>query len=337
MIAVTGGAGFIGSAVVHGLNQLGEDNIIIVDNLGTSDKWKNLVDLKFKDYFNKNEFITMLENGKFGMCDDSLKSIFHFGACSTTTKTDNEYLIENNYKYTIRLSKALPYRYSKNCRFIYASSAATYGNGEHSYDDDESTLHKLKPLNMYAYSKHLYDLYALREKWLNKSVGLKFFNVFGANEYHKDSMRSLICKQFDDIKKYHQIKLFKAYKEGYDHGDQERDFVYIKDVVKVILFIHQHPEINGIFNVGTGVPRSWNDLAKAAFKSLKTDKYFKQSEILYEDMPDMMKNKYQYYTCANINKLRSVGYKERFMTLEESINDYIQNYLLTNSYLGNYK
>lgn len=322
MIVVTGGAGFIGSAVIWRLNQMGEENIVIVDALRTKEKWKNLSGLKFADIYHKTEFYNRVveENLPF-----DLDAIIHMGACSSTTETDADYLLSNNYRYTLELVKyALP----RKARFIYASSAATYGDGSNGYDDDENKLNELKPLNMYGYSKHLFDLWAKRMGVLDKITGLKFFNVFGPNEYHKGDMKSLVCKAFDQINNTGKIKLFKSYKSEYKDGEQKRDFIYIKDAVDIVLYFLENKEKNGIFNVGTGNARTWNDLAAGIFKAMD-----KPDSIEYIDMPDNLKDKYQYFTQANMCKLKNIGYNKEFTSLEASVDDYVKNYLNPGKYL----
>ncbi|MCM8814463.1 MAG: ADP-glyceromanno-heptose 6-epimerase [Candidatus Omnitrophica bacterium] len=317
---VTGGIGFIGSALIWKMNQMGIDNIIIVDSPGRQDSWKNLLNLKFEDILSKDYFIHKIEQNKF---KNSICGILHMGACSDTTESNTGFLLDNNYQYTKILAQ---WAIENRCRFVYASSAATYGNGP-DFSDSEERLPLLRPLNMYGYSKHLFDLWAYKNKVLSKVAGLKFFNVFGPNEYHKGDMRSVVVKKFFEIQNTGSAKLFKSYKPEYSHGEQKRDFIYIKDAVKMALFIYSNPSINGIFNIGTGVARSFNDLVRCIFKTLS-----KKEKIEYIDMPDSIKNSYQYFTCADISKIRKAGYKEDISTLESAIDDYIKNYLLSNDH-----
>jgi ADP-L-glycero-D-manno-heptose 6-epimerase len=312
MIVVTGGAGFIGSAVVWRLNRRGIEDILIVDRLGQCEKWKNLVSLRYADYLDKSDFIAKLEAGHFG---DQIKAIFHLGACSSTMETNADYLMENNFRYTARIADWQERH--KECRFIYASSAATYGGGEHGYGDAEADLHQLRPLNMYGYSKHLFDLTALGRGWLRRIAGLKYFNVFGPNEYHKGDMRSVIHKAFPQVRDEGRIRLFKSYRSQYPDGGQQRDFIYVKDAVEITLFFYDHPQVNGIFNVGTSTARSWNDVAAALFAALK-----KPLNIEYIPMPETLREKYQYYTCADSRKLKAAGCGHECMGLDDAVTDY---------------
>lgn len=324
MIVVTGGSGFIGSALIWGLNQRGEDDIIVVDSLDESEKWKNLRPLRFAEYLDKAEFIEKLESGKFG---SQIAAIFHMGACSSTTETNAAYLVQNNYRYTARLGQW--HEANRRCRFIYASSAATYGDGALGCSDNEKDLEKLRPLNMYGYSKSMYDCYARRKGWLGNCVGLKYFNVYGPNEYHKADMRSVVNKAYPSVRDNHAISLFKSYRQDYADGEQRRDFLYIKDAVAMTLFFLVKKDINGIFNIGTGIARSWNDIAHAMFKSCGIN-----GVINYIPMPPELQQKYQYHTCADINKLRSAGCEHACMSLEKGIEDYIVNYLARGASLG---
>ncbi len=313
---VTGGAGFIGSNVVKRLNELGEDNILIVDNLNCSEKWKNLVDLSFEDYIHKYKFIEFIKKGKF---NGAVTSIIHLGARSSTTERDVDFLMENNYEYTKVLAL---WSIEKNVRFIYASSAATYGDGTLGFSDDHSVIPQLRPLNAYGYSKQIFDFWALKRGILDKIVGLKYFNVYGPREWHKGDMRSMVLKAYEQIKKDRKIRLFKSYNPNYKDGEQLRDFIYIKDAVDMTIFFLNNPHINGIFNVGTGIPRSWNDLAKAVFSALGIE-----SNIEYIDMPEELKGKYQYYTKAEMDKIKAAGYTSSTMSLEDAIRDYVINHL----------
>lgn len=317
MIIVTGGAGFIGSAVVWRLNQKGERDILIVDHLDETEKWKNLVPLRFSDYLDRDAFIERIEKGDF---DSRIRAIVHLGACSSTTETSAGYLMENNYRYTLRL--AAWQEQHPNCRFIYASSAATYGDGAQGYRDDETSLHTLRPLNMYGYSKQLFDLYALRRGWLDRIAGLKYFNVFGPNEDHKGDMRSVMNKAYPAVRDHGRIRLFESYRPDYGDGEQVRDFIYVKDAVEMTLFFMENRRANGLFNIGTGRARSWNDVARAMFKALE-----REPSIEYIPMPEALRDKYQYYTCADTEKLRAAGCTHQCMTLEEAVSDYIRNYL----------
>lgn len=323
MIIVTGGAGFIGSAIVWRLNQLGKDDIVIVDELGNEDKWKNLVGLKFADFIHKDDFISMILDE--GISFD-VESIIHMGANSSTTEKDADHLFSNNYEYTKELCK---YALWRDIRFIYASSAATYGNGSLGFDDDENKLETLRPLNMYGYSKQLFDVWAKRNGALNKIVGLKYFNVYGPNEYHKEDMRSVVHKAFEQVRDAGKVRLFKSKNKDYKDGGQMRDFIYVKDAVDMTLFFLDKKDKNGIFNVGTGKARTWNDLVKALF-----DAVGKPINIEYIDLPQHLTEKYQYFTEASLSKIRSAGYKQPTTTLEEGVTDYVKNYLLKNSYWG---
>lgn len=323
MIVVTGGAGFIGSAIVWKLNQLGQSKIIIVDDLGTDDKWKNLVPLKFEDFIHKDDFIEMIidEDVPF-----DISAIIHMGANSSTTEKDADHLFTNNYQYTKELAA---YCLEKNIRFIYASSAATYGDGSLGFEDDESKLETLRPLNMYGYSKQLFDLWAKRNNAFDKIVGLKYFNVYGPNEYHKEDMRSVVHKAFEQIRDSGKVKLFKSLNEKYIDGEQLRDFIYVKDAVDMTLFFLDKPDINGLFNIGTGKSRTWNDLVSAIFKALN-----KEINIEYVGLPEHLREKYQYFTEANMNKIKKAGFNSSITSLEDGVADYVKNYLLGKLYLG---
>lgn len=324
MIVITGGSGFIGSALVWRLNQKGVTDILIVDHLEESEKWKNLVPLKFSDYLDRGEFITRLERGDFGV---SIEAILHLGACSATTELNADYLMENNYRYTQRI--ALWRELHAGTRLIYASSAATYGDGSRGYVDDEENLHTLRPLNMYGYSKHLFDLYAKRMGLLKNIVGLKYFNVFGPNENHKGDMRSIVNKAYPGVRDQEAMSLFKSHRPDYADGEQKRDFIYVKDAVEMTLYFLEKHGVNGIFNIGTGIVRSWNDVAGALFTAAD-----KKPAINYIPMPESIRDKYQYFTCADLTKLRKAGCTHQPETLEKSINDYVKNYLATGATLG---
>lgn len=322
MIMVTGGAGFIGSAIIAALNERGITDILVVDERG-KDKCKNLVNLSFADYAEKNDFIRTVADKK---SIAGMESVFHMGACSDTTETDTEYLGENNYQY----SKLLAQRATDaDIRFIYASSAATYGDGSRGFSDDEAKIERLKPLNPYGHSKQLFDLWAREDGLLKKIVGLKYFNVFGPNEYHKGDMRSFVVKAFEQINATGKVRLFKSYNPEFEDGKQMRDFLYVKDAVDMTLFFYDNPEANGLFNIGAGKARTWDDLVKAVFAAMG-----KKPNIEYIDMPESIRNQYQYYTCADITKLREFGYKKQITSLEDAVKDYVRNYLAYGRYLG---
>lgn len=317
MIIVTGGAGFIGSAFVWKLNEEGIDDILIVDELGTSDKWKNLSANRFKDYINKDEFINKLDDSNRYF---DAEAIIHMGACSSTTERDADYMMENNYRYTKILAE---WSLIKNIRFIYASSAATYGDGRNTFSDDDAVTKKLVPLNIYGYSKHIFDLYVLRNKLTDKITGLKFFNVFGPNEYHKEDMVSVIYKAFGQISSEGRVKLFKSHRKNFKHGEQMRDFIYVKDCVNIMYWLLENRNVNGIFNLGTGKARSWNDLINAVFSAMNLE-----PAIDYIDMPASIKDRYQYFTEAEMDKIEKHGCPVKFHSLEDAVKDYVSNYLM---------
>ncbi len=314
MIVLTGGAGFIGSCFLKKLNDKGISDILVVDRLSDSTKWKNLIGKEFDDYIHKTLFRENLNKGYYG---NKIEAIIHFGACSATTEPDVDYLFDNNLSYSKELAT---YAVERNLPFIYASSAATYGDGALGYTD--SVFDDLKPLNAYGMSKHLFDLWAIRKGIIDKIIGIKFFNVFGPNEYHKLGMTSMVYKSFHQVRETAKVKLFRSYKEDYKDGEQKRDFVYIKDAVEVIWNMYEKYTDKGIFNLGTGKSRSWNDLAESVFMAMKKDIH-----IEYVNMPDNLINQYQYFTEADTNKLMSSDYAHKFLTLEESIDDYVNNHL----------
>ncbi len=315
MIIVTGGAGFIGSCVVRTLNDAGIEDIIIVDNIASTDKWMNMRGKKYIKYVHKNELLNELYSY------EDVTAIIHMGACSATTERDFDYLWNNNFEYTKTLWN---YCAEKQISFIYASSAATYGDGNQGFDD-KIDIDLLQPLNGYGYSKQLFDLWVKHQakKFPKQFVGLKFFNVYGPNEYYKGSMASMVFHGFNQIMKDGEIRLFKSCNSEYLDGEQLRDFVYVKDVCDVIMWLLKHGEVNGLFNVGTGRSQSFKELAEATFKALG-----KKSNIKYIDMPDHLRNKYQYYTKAEIKKLRDVGYDKTFLDIESGAEDYVQNHLV---------
>jgi len=323
MIIVTGGAGFIGSALVAALNSRGITDILVVDQLACDEKWKNLRNLSFADYVEKDDFLEMVAEGRIA---PPIKAVFHLGACSSTTETNASYLYKNNYEYTKLLAQ---WATAANIRFIYASSAATYGDGSAGFSDREGQIEKLIPLNMYGYSKQLFDLWARRPGLLKKIVGLKYFNVFGPNEYHKGDMRSFCLRAFEQINATGKVRLFKSYKPEYKDGEQRRDFIYVKDAVDMTLFFLDNPQVGGLFNIGTGKARTWNDLAGAVFAAMG-----KKLNIEYIEMPESIRNQYQYFTQADITKLRKAGYDKRTTSLEAAIKDYVQKYLMKDNYLS---
>ncbi|MBN1974022.1 MAG: ADP-glyceromanno-heptose 6-epimerase [Sedimentisphaerales bacterium] len=322
MIIVTGGAGFIGSAIIAALNKRHINDILVVDQLGNDGRWKNLRNLSFTEYVEKEDFLDMVIDEQF---DDSVDAVFHLGACSDTTETNASFLIKNNYEYTKVLAS---WAAEADIRFIYASSAATYGDGSRGFIDNEDEIENLRPLNMYGYSKQLFDLWAKNTDLLEKIVGLKYFNVFGPNEYHKANMRSFVMKAFEQINASGKVCLFKSYIPEYEDGGQIRDFIYVRDAVDMTLFFLDNPDANGIFNIGTGTPRTWKDLVNAVFAAMG-----KKPNIEFVDMPDSIKNQYQYYTCADISKIREAGCDKETTSLESAIRDYVLNYLQKNEYL----
>jgi len=320
-ILVTGGAGFIGSALVWALNQRGIDNILISDYLGTDEKFRNLVPLRFSDYVEADALLADLP-----MMLDNVTAIFHLGACSATTEKDSAYLIRNNYEYTKTLAKRA---LQKNIRFVYASSAATYGDGNEGMDDQMEDLHQLRPLNMYGYSKHLFDCYAKRNRFLNNIVGLKYFNVFGPNEDHKGDMRSVVHKAYGQINATGKVSLFKSHRPDYNDGEQQRDFLYVKDAVQMTMHLAETEDAGGLYNLGSGNAHTWLDLVTPIFEALG-----KEPQIDFIDMPEQLREKYQYYTCATIKKLRSSGYSSEVTPLADSVKDYVGNYLVGDRRLG---
>ena len=323
-ILITGGAGFIGSALVWELNRRGCENIVVCDRLSTDEKWKNLVPLKFADYIDGNDLLQAVLNspGKLGRFDH----ILHLGACSATTERDADYLMRNNYEFTKQLCQ---WSLATQARFVYASSAATYGDGAHGMDDQMPDIHALRPLNMYGYSKHLFDLHARREGWLPNIVGLKYFNVYGPNEDHKADMRSLVHKACGQILATGKVQLFKSHRPDYKDGEQMRDFLYVKDAIRMTLHLAETPAAGGLFNLGSGKAHTWVELATAIFTALG-----KEPNIEFIDMPEHLQSKYQYYTCADITKLRGSGFAAEITPLAEAVRDYVQGYLVPDKRLG---
>ncbi|MFM2165658.1 MAG: ADP-glyceromanno-heptose 6-epimerase, partial [Verrucomicrobiota bacterium] len=312
------------SALVWELNRRGCENIVVCDRLTTDEKWKNLVPLRFADYIDGNDLLDAVQHSpaKLGRFDH----VLHLGACSATTERDADYLMRNNYEFTKQLCQ---WSLANQTRFVYASSAATYGDGAHGMNDQDPDIHKLRPLNMYGYSKHLFDLHAKREGWLPNIVGLKYFNVYGPNEDHKADMRSLVHKACGQILATGKVQLFKSHRPDYKHGEQMRDFLYVKDAIRMTLHLAETPSAGGLFNLGSGKAHTWIELATAIFTALG-----KAPNIEFIDMPEHLQSKYQYYTCADIAKLRASGFTQDITALTEAVRDYVQGYLVPDKRLG---
>ncbi|MET4119812.1 ADP-L-glycero-D-manno-heptose 6-epimerase [Bradyrhizobium sp. JR1.5] len=319
MLLVTGGAGFIGSNVVAALNEAGRSDVVVCDFLGNEGKWRNLAKRQLLDIVPPAELPDWLQGRK-------LDAAIHLGAISATTATDGDLVFETNFRLSMRL---LDWCTANAVPLIYASSAATYGDGEAGFDDDSSVsaLKKLRPMNLYGWSKHLFDL-AVAERAANGEklppqwAGLKFFNVFGPNEYHKGSMMSVLARRFDDVKAGRVVQLFKSHREGIADGDQRRDFIYVDDVVRVIMWLLATPSVSGLFNVGTGKARSFKDLMLAAYAALGAS-----PNIEYIDMPEQIRGSYQYFTQSKVDRLHRAGYNGGFTTLEDAVKAYVGDYL----------
>lgn len=309
---VTGGAGLIGSNLIAALNARGIDDILVVDHLNHPEKERNLAALAYRRYLDRDAFREALRAGQIAPA----RTLFHLGACSSTTETDQAYLDDNNTGTTHELCT---WCLGNGTRFIYASSAATYGDGEQGYSDDDAVTPHLQPLNLYGWSKQKFDLIALREGWLDRIAGLKYFNVFGPGEAHKGEMRSVVHKAYHQIRETGSFALFRSHRPEYEDGGQVRDFVYVKDAVAVTLFFHDHPEVSGLFNCGTGKARSWIDLLRAIYVAMG-----REPKIEFVDMPPHLRDKYQYFTEADTRKLRAVGCEHVFLPLEQAVADYVR-------------
>lgn len=312
---VTGGAGFIGSNLVRALNQRGYTDIIVVDHLNHPAKQRNLDRLTYKSYYDKTEFRSMLRGGNV----PAVGGVCHIGACSSTLETNESYLTDNNFQYSVDLCQ---WALKVGARFVYASSAATYGDGAYGYVDDESATSVLKPLNAYGRSKQMFDMWAIENGAIAKIAGLKYFNVYGPGEDHKQAMRSLINKAYAQVKSEGRIRLFRSHRPDFRDGEQERDFVYVEDAVAQTLFLFDHPEISGLFNCGSGQSRTWLDLAKALFAAMELP-----PKIEFVDMPEEIRANYQYHTQADLTKLRRAGYTAPFISVEEGVRRYVTEYL----------
>ena len=319
MLLVTGGAGFIGSNVVAALNDAGRSDVVVCDLLGRDGKWRNLAKRQLMDIVPPDKFADWLKGRK-------LDAVIHLGAISETTATDGDLVIETNFRFSLRL---LDWCTDNPTPFIYASSAATYGDGAQGFRDDPSlpALKELRPMNLYGWSKHLFDLavaerVARREKLPPQCAGLKFFNVFGPNEYHKGTMMSVLARRFDDIKAGRPVQLFKSHREGIADGDQRRDFIYVDDVVRVMMWLLATPSVSGLFNIGTGAARSFKDMMLAAYGALGTS-----PNIQYIDMPEQIRGSYQYFTQGEVDRLRGAGYNGGFTALEDAVELYVKGFL----------
>jgi ADP-L-glycero-D-manno-heptose 6-epimerase len=319
MLLVTGGAGFIGSNVVTALNDAGRHDVAVCDLLGRDGKWRNLAKRQLADIVPPAEIADWLKGRQ-------LDAVIHLGAISETTASDGDLVIETNFRFSLRL---LDWCTANACPFIYASSAATYGDGAQGFRDDPSlpALKQLRPMNLYGWSKHLFDMavaerVARREKLPPQWAGLKFFNVFGPNEYHKGTMMSVLARRFSDIKAGRPVQLFKSHREGIADGDQRRDFIYVDDVVRVMMWLLATPSVSGLFNVGTGTARSFRDMMLAAYAALGAS-----PNINYIDMPEQIRGSYQYFTQSEVDRLRGAGYNGGFTALEDAVELYVKGFL----------
>lgn len=324
-LVVTGGAGLIGSAIIWGLNNRGLENIWLVDWAEPDSlKSRNIKALSYSRHLSPEDFRNMIRENSPELSE--IITIFHLGACSNTTETNEDYLNDNNLGYTTELCQ---WSLDEDVRFVYASSASTYGNGAQGMDDQEEDLQKFNPLNLYGWSKHKFDLLAQQNGWLEKIVGLKYFNVYGPNEEHKGDMRSVVSKAYEQISSTGEMTLFKSHHPNYRDGEQMRDFLYVKDSVLMTIWLAENTHANGLFNLGNGKARTWLDLGRAIFSALGTE-----DNIRFVEMPEILRDKYQYFTEAKIDKLRNAGYRNEQFSLEEAVKDYVSNYLVPNTRLG---
>ncbi len=319
MLLVTGGAGFIGSNIVASLNEAGRADIVVNDTLGTDGRWKNLAKRQIADFVPPSELASWLDGRK-------LDAVIHMGAISDTTASDGDLVINSNFRLSLML---LDWCTKTRTPFIYASSAATYGDGEQGFSDDDRPDHlqSLRPMNLYGWSKHLFDQALIARKLRGEQLppqwaGLKFFNVFGPNEYHKGKMASVLARIFDEAKAGQTVRLFKSHKPGIADGDQRRDFIYVDDVVAVVRWLLDTPRASGLFNVGTGEARSFREMIEAMFAALK-----RPARIEYIDMPESIRGQYQYFTQSEVGRLRAAGYNAGFTPLEDAVNRYVTHYL----------
>ncbi|MDE1934842.1 ADP-glyceromanno-heptose 6-epimerase [Bradyrhizobium sp.] len=317
MLLVTGGAGFIGSNIVAALNDAGRTDVAVCDALGDAGKWRNLAKRQLADIVPPAELLSWLDGRR-------LDAVIHMGAISETTATDGDLVIETNFRFSLRL---LDWCTAHAVPFIYASSAATYGNGEQGFDDDPAALTALRPMNLYGWSKHLFDMAVTSRAARGETLppqwaGLKFFNVFGPNEYHKGTMMSVLARRFDDIRCGRTVELFKSHRDGIADGDQRRDFIYVDDVVRVVMWLFAMPSVSGLFNVGTGQARSFKDLMLSAYAALNLS-----PNIRYIDMPLSIRDSYQYFTQSKVERLQHAGYNGGFTPLEEAVGLYVKGYL----------
>lgn len=323
MIVVTGAAGFLGSATVWALNQRGHTDIVCVDTRPTADGMENLEPLRWAEYLPHEQFLEQLRAGQWR---SRLDGIVHLGACSSTTETDWDYLRRNNLEYSQAVCKA---GLEAGARVIVASSAATYGDGTQGYRDDAAALDTLRPLNLYGRSKHEFDVWARDTGRLDRIASVKYFNVYGPNEWHKGDMRSMVCKGYEQIRDTGRVRLFRSERPGYPDGGQRRDFIYVKDAIAMTLWLLDHREHTGLFNIGTGDSTDWNRLMRAIFAAMG-----REPQIEYFDMPRDIAKAYQYDTCADMTRLREAGYTAPVMPVELAVRDYVTNYLEPWRHLG---
>ncbi|WP_297218584.1 ADP-glyceromanno-heptose 6-epimerase [uncultured Desulfovibrio sp.] len=316
MYIVTGGAGFIGSAMLWQLNTMGIEDVVVVDHLGRDEKWRNLAKHTYADYMHRTRFHDLMQRDALPW---KIDAIIHLGACSDTTEVDGDFLMENNFQYSRDLCR---FALDKGARFIHSSSATTYGDGELGFSDDPDLLPRLRPLSLFGYSKHLFDLWLRRQGLDKEVVSLKFFNVYGPNEYHKGEMRSVVCKAYSQIMRHGDIELFRSTRPGLADGEQKRDFVYVKDCVALMGWLLEHAHVNGIRNMGSGQARSFNELGRAVFAAMQ-----RSCRITYVDMPGFLRDIYQNYTQADMNWLQKVGCPLQLTSLEDGVTDFVQNYL----------
>ena len=323
-VLITGGAGFIGSALLWDLNQRGYERVVVSDRLRENEKWRNLVPLRFEDYVEAEDLIPFLERGALGEFD----LVLHLGACSSTTETDATYLLRNNYEFSKELAG---WAVDQGARFVYASSAATYGLGEAGMSDEDSSfeaLSALRPLNMYGYSKLLFDKWLAQQKLMDRVVGLRYFNIYGPNEAHKGDMRSVVAKAVPQVLDTGRIRLFRSHHPDYADGEQLRDFLYVKDATAMTLHLATHPSAAGFYNIGSGAASSWVEVARALFAAMG-----REPKIEFIDMPEHLRAKYQYFTQADVGRLKRTGYDREATPLEDAVKDYVQNYLLPDTRL----